>query len=241
MVTVDDLTALQTIARQTYWVCRSFHKIVLESDDKTLDENRAMLKSRLKEHQYALAKASDVALSTVKQAVAIERLPTFTICGDSVMTATEGAFCLVIRLVLCCTPGAHHMKEVVEKVPAFNYDAAIARVDEEWSAAVRLLNRATPTEPRRHEEAVGGQPPVTEADLDVQAATVKALHPELTDEQVANQIGCSRTTLYKPKFKKYREVKRALAETREDYRPNGSRPDRRRRRSNINKRDADEL
>jgi hypothetical protein len=97
------------------------------------------------------------------------------------------------------------------------------------------------------ERAKGVEPPVgdddaskNETSLDERAATAKALHPKWSDQQVADAVGCKRTTLFKPNMENYKRVKKALKDEREKYR-HGSKPDQRRRASNIDRRDRDEV
>jgi hypothetical protein len=78
-----------------------------------------------------------------------------------------------------------------------------------------------------------------DATIDEKAVTLKVAHPEWTDQQIADNVPCHVKTLYKPNMVKFRQAKEALATGREKYR-HGSRPDRRRRPSNLDGRDRDE-
>jgi hypothetical protein len=54
--------------------------------------------------------------------------------------------------------------------------------------------------------------------LDERAVVVKFKHPEWSDRQVADEIGCERTSLFKPNMVNYRAAKAALRAGREKYR-----------------------
>lgn len=54
--------------------------------------------------------------------------------------------------------------------------------------------------------------------LDARAVAMKFCHPEWTDQQIADAIGCSRQTLFKRKMIKYRQAKEAIKSGREEYR-----------------------
>ncbi len=59
------------------------------------------------------------------------------------------------------------------------------------------------------------------------AVTVKFLHPDWTDQQVADAIGCKRETLFKPNMVKFKAAKEALKLGKHKY--GTGKPDRNRR------------
>jgi hypothetical protein len=60
--------------------------------------------------------------------------------------------------------------------------------------------------------------PSDDGTLDERAVAAKVAHPEWSDQQIADHIGCRRETLFKPNMRNYKAAKEALKAGREKYR-----------------------
>jgi hypothetical protein len=82
-------------------------------------------------------------------------------------------------------------------------------------------------------KTLAGKPPQTnsaadEAALDERAVAVKVAHPDWTDQQVAETLGCHPKTLFKPNMVKYKLAKAALKSIKDEKYRRGPQADRRR-------------
>lgn len=137
----SNLADLRRVACSVFDLVKVFRRRLLECDPSELAADVDAFGELLRVEIDRVQPLFNVGIDDVEQAAVVEQMPPFRLFDDDYNTATGAAIQLAGRLSLTLTcKGVEGVMEELRALEDFDFDVAVNRVQEEWKAAIRLLN-----------------------------------------------------------------------------------------------------